>query len=394
MRKYVSLLLILAVVFLCSSCSSENAMNLFTGNSNTDKSASSAVTEQPSVSSDMPLQDEKSETESLPEDQRNQEMLISKGGAFVKYGSFAAFLPDQGGIAIADLDNGVYSYISGQSASTLYFDGSTVYCISDSGIFSIGSDGQSVMISEDITYSLWLENDKIYYIKQTDFSINEPYGELWCMNTDGTNAIVILPTEIKGDFYIKNGWIYYTDTAGTGIYRIMLFGNAPVQLVAGQLQICLVTDYAIYYKDIAGLQSLRRVDLETGANVFLGAYGSILEIGDEIYVMARRERSWGLDNLFSLALINDKNTDITYPITFENIGEDQFCYYWNNYIYLRKSTGEIYRINISDSNQEKESVSAYSTVLIDGKGYYLEGRSLMVYDCESSQLSAIKQKKQ
>lgn len=296
----------------------------------------------------------------------------------------AALLSQQGGILLADLQNDTCAWISGAGARSLYYSGGDLFYTSDSGIFRVTPQGETQLLSEELSYAMRLE-DKLYYIRQTDLAEEEALGELWCMNPDGSGRVAILAEEVAGSFCIRDGWVYYIARSDGGLYRAMLFGSQSTELAAGVREICLVTDRAVYYKENSERQALRRVDLRTGANISLGAYGECAVSGETICVMARKERPWGLDNQFTLMSFDDRAQEMTDLLVFENIGTDSLLWQAGDYVYMRRASGVIYRMDLQDPGQEKEDLFSAQAVFADGYIFDLQAGGLAVYDCAAAE---------
>ena len=314
-----------------------------------------------------------------------------KGGILDACGDRAAFLSQQGGIVLADLSEAGYHYLSSSTAAKLYYDGTQVYYTGDDGIFAIDAEGQTVQLSAHLSYALWVENGKIYYIRQTDLSSEKPVGELWCMNNDGSGAVIILASKIRGEFCIKDGWVYYISADDGCLYRSMLFGTQVAKLVDGPVKICFVTERGIYYKEQSGRMALRRIDLKSGANISLGAYGEIVAAGETIAIMARRENTAGYpDNQFTLMTFDDRTQEMAVQMVFENIGADSLAWLQDGYVYMFRDGGGVYRIALEDERQTKEDLFAGDTVFAEGRAWHIAGNALEVYDCATGETTAIK----
>jgi len=306
------------------------------------------------------------------------------------YDMQAAFLSQQGGIVLADLQTAGYTYLSGDSASELYFDGNQVCYTTDEGIYALSMEGETVKLSDHMSYALWVEGEKIYFIRQTNLNSELPLGELWCMEADGSGAVVILPTQIKGDFCIKGGWIYYVSADDGALYRSMLFGSQAVKLADGPLEICFVTERGVYYRELGGRQTVRRIDLRTNANISLGAYGEIVAMGDSIAFMARREGANGsLDNRFTLMSFDDRTQEMSELLVFENVGADSLAWVQEGYVYLYGADGGVYRMALEDGTQTKEALFAGDTVFAGGRAWHVGSNVLEVYDCTTLETTAI-----
>lgn len=316
---------------------------------------------------------------------------VPQGGILAAYGEQAAFLSQQGGIVLADLTQAGYRYLSSNTAAKLYYDGTQVYYTGDEGIFAVDAEGQTVQLSTHLSYALWVENSKIYYVRQTDLSSEKPVGELWCMNTDGSGAVIILANQIRGEFCMKDGWVYYISADDGCLYRSMLFGTQVTKLADGPVKICFVTERGVYYKEQSGRMALRRIDLKSGANISLGAYGEIVAAGETIAIMARRESTAGhLDNQFTLMTFDDRTQEMAVQMVFENIGADSLAWLQDGYVYMLRDGGGIYRMALEDESQTKEDLFDGDTVFAEGRAWHITGDGLEVYDCATGETTAIK----
>ncbi|MBR5283708.1 MAG: DUF5050 domain-containing protein [Clostridia bacterium] len=317
--------------------------------------------------------------------------VLPQGGVVAPCGTQAAIVSQQGGIMLADLTSAGYRFLSGDSAAKVYFDGEKVFYANDDGIYALDADGQRNQLSDHLSYALWIEGGKIYYIRQTDLSSEQPVGELWCMDTDGSSAVIILASRIRGNFCIKDSWVYYISAEDGALYRSMLFGSQVTKLADGGAELCFVTDRGVYYKEQGGRQMLWRIDLRTGANIALGAYGEIVEAGDTIAIMARREQNNGsLENLFTLMVFDEQAGELNELMHFENIGTDSLAWLQGEYVYLTREDGSVYRMMLTDAEQTKETLFEGDIVFADGRAWHIGAGALEVYDCATLETIAIK----
>ena len=315
---------------------------------------------------------------------------LPQGGIVAPCGTQAAVLSQQGGILLADLTTGEVQSLSGNSAAKVYFDGDQVYYADDDGIYALSVEGERSKLSDHLSYALWIEGGRIYYIRQTDLSSEQPVGELWCMDTDGSGAVIILASRVQGEFCIKDGWIYYISAEDGALYRSMLFGSQVTKLAEGKVELCFVTERGIYYKELGGRQMLWRIDLKTGANIALGAYGEIVASGETVAIMARRENHVGsLENLFTLMVFDEQAGELTELLAFENIGSDSLVWLQKDYVYLSREDGSIYRMAVTDESQTKEELFVGDTVFADGRAWHIGADVLEVYDCATLEQTAI-----
>lgn len=315
---------------------------------------------------------------------------VPQGGILAVSNGQAVFLSQQGGIALADLETAGGRYLSGAPAAELYFDSKQIYYTDDEGIYAISPEGESRKLSDCLSYAMWVEGSKIYYIRQTDLTSEQPYGELWCMENDGSSAVLILAAAVKGDFCIKDGWIYYVSADDGALYRSMLFGSQVTKLADGPVELCFVTEHGVFYKELNGRQGLRRIDLKSGANISLGAYGEIVISGETIAIMARRESASGsLDNHFVLLSFDDHTQELAEHLVFENVGGDSLAWMQGDYVYLYGELGGIYRMHLNDETQTKELLFEGDAVFADGYAWNIGDSELNVYDCASLEMTAI-----
>lgn len=296
----------------------------------------------------------------------------------------AVLLPQQGGILRADGESGVCTWLSDAGAFALYRGGDDVFYTNDSGIFRVTPAGETEQLSEGLSYAMYFE-DKLYYIRQTDLTAERASGELWCMDPDGSGRVAILAEEVTGGFCVRDGWVYYIAKETGSLCRAMLFGNQSAELAAHAQEICLVTDRAVYYRENTGRQALRRVDLRTGANISLGAFGECVAVDETICVMARKERPWGLDNQFTLMTFDDRTQEMTDLLTFENVGTDRLLWQAGDHVYMRRAAGEIYRMDLRDDGQNKEELFSAEALFAEGYIFDVRPEGLTVYDCETAE---------
>ena len=314
--------------------------------------------------------------------------VTSEGGRFVMTGGAAVFTVPDGGIAMANIGGEQYHIISEASPERVFFDGTKIFYFNDEGIFSLSSDGETFCLTDDRTYQMWLDNERIYYVKQKNLA--ERVGELWAIDKDGSNAVVILPEKIKGSFCVGNGWVYFTSEKSGAICRSMLYGSASETLVQGG-EIAFTTDTGLYYYEDSDKELLRRYGLRTGSFIAAGAYADFVEIDEVVYVLSRNENDKGeIDNLFTLTSYDGNTYEIRDLVIFENIGDDRLEYVMDGYVYLSRNDGTVYRIRLDDSEQNKEGVYAVTPVFIDGKAYYLKGTDLMIDDLANGEIKILK----
>ena len=136
---------------------------------------------------------------------------------------------------------------------------------------------------------------------------------------------------------------------------------------------------------------LWRIDLKTGANIALGAYGEIVEAGETIAIMARREsHSGSMENLFTLMVFDEQAGQLEELLRFENIGSDSLARLQNDYVYLTREDGTVYRMALADEMQTKEDLFAGDTVFADGRAWHIGADVLEIYDCATLETTAIK----
>lgn len=386
MRKLTFTLLIILILSFLTACAGEA---IETGGTPPDNKGQTDIVPHEDINEpDIALSGDPIDTYGIGEYNAERALAMEKGGSLVKIGNTAVFAPQSGGIVMADFETMQYKYISNAIPDKLYFDGETVYYTKSDGIYTLNNSGES-HITDDVTYNLWIDDEKIYYIKQRDLQSGEPRGELWCMNKNGANAVLILPIMIEGDFYIKDGWVYFTASEDGLLYRTMIFGDQQTQLATNPSEILFVTNRAIYYKETGGQEGIKRVDLKTNAALSLGAYGSAERVGEYVYAISRYERVNSIDNLFTLLQIGE-NAEPSYYIAFDNIGDDTLAYIWGNDVYLRRQNGGVYRIDLNDVEQTKHNILPQNAVFIDGVAYYFDNSGVYAYTLDNAQITSIK----
>jgi|GEM_PF-1573198 len=317
--------------------------------------------------------------------------ITPEGGRFIIAGGAAVFVKPNEGIALANIGGEQYYMISDALPDRVFFDGTEIFYFTEDGIFSLGSDGETVCLTDDCTYQMWLDNERIYYVKQKYPGENK--GELWAVDKDGGNAVVILPERIKGSFCVDNGWVYFTSEKSGAICRSMLYGSVSEMLVESG-EIAFTTDAGLYYYEDVAAGLLRRYGLRTASYISAGAYADWVETGEIVYVLSRNEKENGdIDNLFTLTSYDGNTYEIRDLITFENIGDDRLEYVADGYAYLSRNNGAVYRIRLDDAEQIKEEAYDVTPAFIDGKAYYFIGNDLVIDDIAGEDSKILKLQK-
>ena len=129
-------------------------------------------------------------------DEEEKNTSMNTGGKFCKIDNKIVFYED--------INKSIYLYNVDENKTTklatvedsidkMYFDGENIYYVPSyymgKGIYSVDLQGNTKKIYDGSSLQLWIDGDKIYFVKQIGYDqINgNPQGTLSVMDKDGTN---------------------------------------------------------------------------------------------------------------------------------------------------------------------------------------------------------------
>ena len=215
-------------------------------------------------------------------DEEEKNTSMNTGGKFCKIDNKIVFYED--------INKSIYLYNVDENKTTklatvedsidkMYFDGENIYYVPSyymgKGIYSVDLQGNTKKIYDGSSLQLWIDGDKIYFVKQIGYDqINgNPQGTLSVMDKDGTN-ITELSENLKNYFYIQNDKIYYT-TQDRKMYVIDKDGSNKEELVQGRKFVIDTADKYIVYIDYASQEAKHILNLDTKEDSIVGYFGEI-----------------------------------------------------------------------------------------------------------------------
>lgn len=307
-----------------------------------------------------------------------EETSMQKGGTFCKIGNQIVFYEDiNESIYLYNMDNNKTTKLAKleNGANKIYFDGENIYCIPyyyrGKGIYKIDLQGNIQKIYEGASLQLWIDEDKIYFVKQIGFDdINQnPQGTICEMDKDGKN-IVEIAQNIKNDFFIQNEKIYYT-TLDRKMYVINKDGTNQEELVQGRRFVIATDEKYILYIDYANQEAKHILNLETKEDSIIGYFGQLKKCQGNTYINARKRLDDGsLETDYTLFEIKEDGTVQEYG-KFADFGTD-LKYILNGKVYFSNQKEGTYAINLD--NSEKESADNYKNCkyFLGGYGYKID----------------------
>lgn len=199
----------------------------------------------------------------------------------------------------------------------MYFDGTSIYYMpnyyNDKGIYKVDLQGNTQKISENSSLQLYITDDKIYFVKQIgydDYNKN-PQGTLCVMDKDGSNLIE-LAQNIKNDFFISNGKIYYT-TQTREMYQIDLDGTNKINLAKGRKFVIGASEKYIIYVDYAEQEAKHLLNLETKEDNIIGYAGKTYNFKGKYYLnISKRLDDGTIEKELTLFEIDENGKIIEY----------------------------------------------------------------------------------
>lgn len=311
-------------------------------------------------------------------DEEEKKASMNIGGKFCKIDNIIVFYEDTNkSIYLYNLDENKTSKLATveDSIDKMYFDGKNIYYVPSyymgKGIYSVNLQGNIEKIYDGSSLQLWIDGDKIYFVKQIGFDqINgNPQGTLSVMNTDGTN-ITELSENLKNYFYIQNDKIYYT-TQDRKMYVIDKDGGNKEELVQGRKFVIDTADRYIVYIDYTSQEAIHILNLDTKEDSIVGYFGEIQRFQGETYINVRKKLDDGsLEKDYILFKILEDGT-------LEKIGEianfgTDLKYIINGKAYLSNQQEGVYTVKLE--NNEKENAENYNKCryFLGGYGYIID----------------------
>ena len=303
---------------------------------------------------------------------------MQTGGTFCKIGNQVVFYRDMNeSIYLYNINDNKTSKIATleHGANKIYFDGENIYYIPyyyrGKGIYKIDLQGNVQEIYEGASLQLWIDEDKIYFVKQIGFDdINQnPQGTLCVMDKDGNN-IVELAQNIKNDFFIQDEKIYYT-TQDRKMYVINLDGTNQEELVQGRRFVISTAPNYILYIDYASQEAKHILNFETKKDSIIGYFGQNKKFQGKTYLNARKRLDDGsLETDYTLFEIKEDGTVQEYG-KFADFGTD-LKYIINGKAYLSNQQEGTYTINLEDNQKESADNYKECRYFLGGYGYKID----------------------
>lgn len=311
-------------------------------------------------------------------DEEEKNTSMNTGGKFCKIDNKIVFYED--------INKSIYLYNVDENKTTklatvedsidkMYFDGENIYYVPSyymgKGIYSVDLQGNTKKIYDGSSLQLWIDGDKIYFVKQIGYDqINgNPQGTLSVMDKDGTN-ITELSENLKNYFYIQNDKIYYT-TQDRKMYVIDKDGSNKEELVQGRKFVIDTADKYIVYIDYASQEAKHILNLDTKEDSIVGYFGEIKKFQGETYINVRMRLDDGsLETDYTLFKIQEDGT-LEKVGKVANFGTD-LKYIINGKAYLSNQQEGAYTIKLE--NNEKENSEDYNKCkyFIGGYGYKID----------------------
>ena len=311
-------------------------------------------------------------------DEEEKNTSMNTGGKFCKIDNKIVFYED--------INKSIYLYNVDENKTTklatvedsidkMYFDGENIYYVPSyymgKGIYSVDLQGNTKKIYDGSSLQLWIDGDKIYFVKQIGYDqINgNPQGTLSVMDKDGAN-ITELSENLKNYFYIQNDKIYYT-TQDRKMYVIDKDGSNKEELVQGRKFVIDTADKYIVYIDYASQEAKHILNLDTKEDSIVGYFGEIKKFQGETYINVRMRLDDGsLETDYTLFKIQEDGT-LEKVGKVANFGTD-LKYIINGKAYLSNQQEGAYTIKLE--NNEKENSEDYNKCkyFIGGYGYKID----------------------
>ncbi len=311
-------------------------------------------------------------------DEEEKNTSMNTGGKFCKIDNKIVFYED--------INKSIYLYNVDENKTTklatvedsidkMYFDGENIYYVPSyymgKGIYSVDLQGNTKKIYDGSSLQLWIDGDKIYFVKQIGYDqINgNPQGTLSVMDKDGSN-ITELSENLKNYFYIQNDKIYYT-TQDRKMYVIDKDGSNKEELVQGRKFVIDTADKYIVYIDYASQEAKHILNLDTKEDSIVGYFGEIKKFQGETYINVRMRLDDGsLETDYTLFKIQEDGT-LEKVGKVANFGTD-LKYIINGKAYLSNQQEGAYTIKLE--NNEKENSEDYNKCkyFIGGYGYKID----------------------
>lgn len=307
-----------------------------------------------------------------------KETSMQIGGTFCKIENQVVFYEDKNeSIYTYNINDNKTNKIAKleHGANKIYFDRENIYYIPyyyrGKGIYKIDLQGNVQKIYEGASLQLWIDEDKIYFVKQIGFDdINQnPQGTLCVMDKDGNN-IVELAQNIKNDFFIQDEKIYYT-TQDRKMYVINLDGTNQEELVQGRKFVISTAPNYILYIDYASQEAKHILNFETKKDSIIGYFGQNKKFQGKTYLNVRKRLDDGsLETDYTLFEIKEDGTVQEYG-KFADFGTD-LKYIINGKAYLYNQQEGTYTINLEDNQKESADNYKECRYFLGGYGYKID----------------------
>lgn len=307
-----------------------------------------------------------------------KETSMQTGGTFCKIGNQVVFYRDMNeSIYLYNINDNKTSKIAQleHGANKIYFDGENIYYVPyyyrGKGIYKIDLQGNVQKIYEGASLQLWIEEDKIYFVKQIGFDdLNQnPQGTICVMDKDGNN-IVELAQNVKNDFFIQDEKIYYT-TQDRKMYVINKDGTNQEELVQGRKFVIATNEKYILYMDYASQEAKHILNLETKEDSIIGYFGQLKKFQGKTYINARKRLDDGsLETDYTLFEIKEDGT-VQENGKFADFGTD-LKYIINGKAYLSNQQEGAYTINLEDNQKESADNYKECRYFLGGYGYKID----------------------
>lgn len=305
---------------------------------------------------------------------------MQKGDNFAKLGNTIIYANEfDECIYVIDLKkksiNNIYKTENG--VDKIYFDGKFIYILPyyyrGKGIYKVDLQGNASKIYEGSSIQMWLQDEKIYFVEQIGYDkINgTPQGNLSVMNKDGSDKKILIQN-VKNYFYIVNDIIYYIDQTSRSIYSAKIDGTEQKEIAKGRNYITSANEKYLTYLDYSDGEKQNIIFIDNMKNIKIGRFGNINASANGTYIYTKNSigENYEVENDYTLYSVNVdecsiskilKNSD---PLNFLN-------YIYNNYAYF--SIGdEMYRLNMSNDNPQKENIEMKYSYFINGKAYCIK----------------------
>lgn len=266
----------------------------------------------------------------------------------------------------------------------MYFDGTSIYYMpnyyKDKGIYKVDLQGNTQKISENSSLQLYITDDKIYFVKQIgydDYNKN-PQGTLCVMDKDGSNLIE-LAQNIKNDFFISNGKIYYT-TQTREMYQIDLDGTNKINLAKGRKFVIGASEKYIIYVDYAEQEAKHLLNLETKEDNIIGYAGKTYNFKGKYYLnISKRLDDGTIEKELTLFEIDENGKIIEYGKIIPSTSN--LNYILNQKVYIADQQNNTSVISLQDGKSLEENNYKNCNYYLGGYGYLINTAENKIEKC-------------